>query len=150
MSFRGITANKLALTAAAELNPSSIGKPNFIMKKLFPLPKSQPLRLARVMCFALVFMSCKHRIHQGEIIEKEYEPARTYQYTTPVMVGEVTVLQWHTAFDDEDYIFKVRAIKGADTIVENFYVDKFTFLCMNRGELFNDSIPCSQDDDGLK
>ncbi len=48
------------------------------------------------MFLAVVLSACGHRIHEGEIIEKYYEPPRTYTYTTMVMVGKMMMPQTRT------------------------------------------------------
>jgi hypothetical protein len=99
---------------------------------------------------AVLFIGCGHEIHSGKIISKSYEQSRTYTYFTPVMCGKTTVLIPHTGYDDEDFILTVMAIKGNDTITEDFYVNESTYHCMEKGYFFNDTIPCEREDDGLR
>ena len=99
---------------------------------------------------AVVLSGCGHSIHEGEIIEKYYEPPRTYTYTTMVMVGNMMIPQIHTGYDDEDWVIVVKGVKRKDTITENFYIDETNWKCMSVGNIFNDSIPCTTDDDGTK
>jgi hypothetical protein len=99
---------------------------------------------------AVVLSSCGHSIHEGEIIEKYYEPPRTYTYTTMMMVGKVMIPQTHTGYDDEDWVIVVKGAKGKDAITEDFYIDETNWKCMSVGNIFNDSIPCTIDDDGTK
>ena len=99
---------------------------------------------------AVVLSACGHSIHEGEIIEKYYEPPRTYTYTTMMMVGKIMIPQTHTGYDDEDWVIVVKGVKGKDTITENFYIDETNWKCMSVGNIFNDSIPCTTDDDGTK
>jgi hypothetical protein len=99
---------------------------------------------------AVVLSSCGHSIHEGEIIEKYYEPERTYTYTTMIMCGKVMIPQTHTGYDDEDWIIVVKGVNGKDTITEDFYIDEANWKCMSVGNIFNDSIPCTTDDDGTK
>ena len=95
----------------------------------------------------LLLVACKHKIHEGIITSKTYEPPRTYTYYTTVLFGKTTILMPHTGYDDEDFIFTVVGIdKQKDTIVENFYVSKSTFNCMNIGDHFIDTIPCETED----
>lgn len=106
--------------------------------------------LAYVLLVAVLFVGCKHKIHSGKIISKSYEEPRYYTYYTTMMCGKSTIMMPHTGYDDEDFILTVTAIKGEDTITENFYVDEKTFQCMQQGQIFNDSIPCESEDDGLR
>jgi hypothetical protein len=99
---------------------------------------------------AVVLSACGHSVHEGEIIEKYYEPPRTYTYTTMMMVGKVIIPQTHTGYDDEDWVIVVRYVKGKDTITEDFYIDEKNWKCMSVGNIFNDSIPCTTDDDRTK
>lgn len=99
---------------------------------------------------AVVLSACGHSIHEGEIIEKYYEPPRTYTYTTMMMVGKMMIPQTHTGYDDEDWVIVVRCVKGKDTITEDFYIDEKNWKCMSVGNIFNDSIPCTREDDGTK
>jgi hypothetical protein len=99
---------------------------------------------------AVVLSACGHSIHEGKIIEKYYEPPRTYTYTTMMVVGKMMIPQIHTGYDDEDWIIVVRGVKGNDTITEDFYTDETNYKCMSVGNIFNDSIPCTTDDDGTK
>ena len=99
---------------------------------------------------AVVFSSCGHSIHEGEIIEKYYEPERTYTYTTYMYVNKTMIPQIHTVYDDEDWVIVVKGVKGKDTITEDFYIDETNWKCMSVGNIFNDSIPCTIDDDGTK
>ncbi len=99
---------------------------------------------------AVVLSSCGHSIHEGEIIEKYYEPPRTYTYTTMMMVGKVMIPQTHTGYDDEDWVIVVKGVKGKYSITEDFYIDETNWKCMSVGNIFNDSIPCITDDDGTK
>jgi hypothetical protein len=99
---------------------------------------------------AVVLSACGHSIHEGEIIEKYYEPPRTYTYTTMMMVGKVMIPQIHTGYDDEDWVIVVKGVKGKDTITEDFYIDETNWKCMSVGNIFKDSIPCTIDDDGTK
>jgi len=98
----------------------------------------------------IIIAACGHNIHEGEIVEKYYEPPRTYIYTTPLMIGKSTILQYHTGYDDEDWIIVVRGVNGNDTITEDFYIDETNWKCMSVGNTFNDSIPCTTEDDGTK
>lgn len=99
---------------------------------------------------AVVLSGCGHSIHEGEIIEKYYEPPRYYRYTTMMMVGKMMIPQKHTGYDDEDWIIVVKGVNGKDTITEDFYIDETNWKCMSVGNIFNDSIPCTTDDDGTK
>lgn len=101
-------------------------------------------------CLILICSSCEHKIHKGEIVEKYYEPPRYYIYTTFIIVGKIMIPQTHTGYDDEDFVIVVKGINGKDTITENFYIDETNWDCMNVGNIFNDSIPCTREDDGTK
>jgi hypothetical protein len=94
--------------------------------------------------------ACGHSIHEGEIIEKYYEPPRTYMYTTIMMAGKMAIPQTHTGYDDEDWVIVVKGVKDKDTITEKFYIDEGNWKCMSVGNTFNDSISCTTDDDGAK
>lgn len=103
----------------------------------------------RATLFTLIIMiyGCSHQIHEGKIVDKIYEPERTYVYFTPMMCGKVTIMIAHTGYDDEDYILRVHGHKDKKCITENFYVSKENFNCHNIGEHFNDTIiPCSTED----
>lgn len=106
--------------------------------------------LAKWLLCAVFLSGCEHKIHTGTVVEKTYEEPRNYTYTTYMMIGKTMYPQFHTGYDDEDFILTVTGIKGKDTITEDFYVDENTFKCMQQGQLFNDSIPCERDDDGLR
>ena len=99
---------------------------------------------------AVVLSSCGHSIHEGEIIEKYYEPERTYTYTTYMYVNKMMIPQINTGYDDEDWVIVVKGVNGKDTITEDFYIDEANWKCMSVGNIFNDSIPCTRDDDGTK
>jgi len=99
---------------------------------------------------AVVLSACGHSIHEGEIIEKYYEPPRHYTYTTMVMVGKTMIPQINTGYDDEDWVIVVKGVNGKDTITEDFYINEVNWKCVNVGNIFNDSIPCTTDDDGTK
>ena len=99
---------------------------------------------------AVALSACGHSIHEGEIIEKYYEPKRTYTYTTYMYVGNMMIPQIHTGYDDEDWIIVVKGVNGKDTITEGFYIDEANWKCVNVGNIFNYSIPCTTDDDGTK
>ncbi len=114
------------------------------------MPNRKLNRIFLYMFLAVVLSACGHRIHEGEIIEKYYEPPRTYTYTTMVMVGKMMMPQTRTGYDDEDWVIVVKGIKGKDTIIEEFYIDEMNWKCMSVGNMFNDSIPCTTDDDGNK
>lgn len=95
----------------------------------------------------VLLYSCCHQIHDGKVIEKIYQPERTYVYLTPMICGKVTVMIPHTGYDDEDFILKVQGKKGDKVITEDFYVSEKDFNCLNTGDYFNDTIvPCSTED----
>jgi hypothetical protein len=98
----------------------------------------------------IIITSCGHKIHEGEVIKKYYEPPRHYTYQTYIMVGKVMMPQFHTGYDDADFVLVVEGVNGKDTIVEEFYLDEINWECINIGDAFNDTIPCSVDDDGNK
>ena len=94
----------------------------------------------------LIFSSCGHQIHQGKIIQKYYEPSRWYTYTTMMSCGKTLIPQVHTVYDDEDWIIVVQNVEKNNIITENFYIDESNWKCLNVGDNFNDSIPCTIDD----
>lgn len=104
----------------------------------------------RLILCMMLFISCKHQIHSGVVVDKTYESPEEYIYYTSTTCGSITTLMPHTAYDDEDYILSVTGIKGSDTITEDFYVSKATFKCVKKGSVFNDSIPCEREDDRLR
>jgi hypothetical protein len=107
-------------------------------------------RFFALVVLAVLLSACGGRLHEGEIIQKYYEPPRTYTYTTMMVVGKMILPQTRTGYDDEDWVIVVRGIKGKDTIIEEFYIDEMNWKCMSVGNWFNDSIPCRTDDDGTK
>ncbi len=119
------------------------------MKTNFKL-KNQLIAFAYVLLVAVLFIGCSHEIHSGKIVAKTYEEPRTYTYFTSMPCGKSFIMMPHTGFDDEDFILTVTAIKGKDTITEDFYVNEQTYHCMEKGYSFNDSIPCEREDDGLR
>ena len=104
----------------------------------------------KLLLCAVFFVSCEHQIHSGKVISKTHEEPRTYIYFTTMMCGKTFMTVPHTGYDDEDFILTVTAIKGKDTITEDFYVNETTFKCIQEGGFFNDSIPCEREDDGLR
>ena len=101
-----------------------------------------------ILLLLLVLTACGHSIHEGKIIDKYYQPARNYTYTTTMMVNKMTIIQTHTGYDDEDWIVLVQDVIDGDTITEEFYLSELQFNCMNIGDHFNDTIPCEKESDG--
>jgi hypothetical protein len=94
----------------------------------------------------LGLVSC-HNIHEGKVVGKEHEGAGFNTYTTFMYVNGQTIPQVHTDYDDEDFILIVKGFDGKDTTEESFYVDAETWKCKAIGDHFNDSIPCSTEDE---
>jgi hypothetical protein len=124
-------------------------KSNFKLNTMFKNKKPTRNFVKLLLC-AIFLVACEHQIHTGQVVTKTYEEPRHYIYTTYIMIGKTMHPQFHTGFDDEDFILTVTGIKGKDTITEDFYVNEVTFNCMQQGQIFNDSIPCERDDDGLR
>lgn len=96
-------------------------------------------------CLLMVmFSSCGHRIHKGQVVSKGYEPERTYNYTTPMFFGKIMVQQNHTRHVDANWIIWVKGEYAKDTITEYFYISEVNYKCLNVGDIFNDTIPCSK------
>jgi hypothetical protein len=102
--------------------------------------------LGVIFIFGLSLTSCKQVVHEGKVIGKEYEPTRTYVLTSPMMVGKMTMLIPYVVTDNEDFILDVKYFNGKDSVVEAVYVDKAYWNCIRVNDTFNDSIPCSTED----
>ena len=96
-----------------------------------------------------VLASC-HKIHDGTVTNKYIVPAHSYKYSTMMMVGKVPITTWYTVYVGDEYVLTVTKVNGKDTITEDFYIDEANWKCMSVGNIFNDSIPCTRDDDGTK
>ena len=95
----------------------------------------------------IMLTACGHSIHEGVVIEKRHEDARTYTHTVYMPINKMLIPQTRTEIDDEDWIVSVKAVKDGDTIVEDFYIGENDWNCLNVGGTFNDSIPCSTKDE---
>lgn len=105
------------------------------------------IKLIIILLLAFILAACQHSIHEGVVIGKTHEPPRNYYYISYIYSGKVMIPITHTAYDDEDFILTVMGIKGKDTLIEDFYVDEKTYKCIDEGNVFNDTIPCSTNDD---
>lgn len=74
----------------------------------------------------LVLSGC-HRLEEGLVIEKEYQPTRTYTIMQPMRIGKVTMLVPHRVTDYEDWVLTVEGAYGAEIIHEHIYVSNACF-----------------------
>ena len=77
------------------------------------------MRTAAIITAAsLALSSCGPKLCKGVLIEKQYEPSRTY--SSFVMIGKVPMTRIRV--DDEDFIFLLRGLDGNDTVSERHRV----------------------------
>lgn len=88
-------------------------------------------------------MSCRHKIHEGTVIEKWYEPPNEYTTVTYIPNGGIMVPITHYWYDGEDYAVKVKGEFKGRPRTETFYVTEWHWKQLKVGGCFNDSIPCS-------
>lgn len=92
----------------------------------------------------LCFSSCGHKIHEGEVVKKRFEPAHPYTYTTMIYTGKVSYMQVHTGYISDRWVIEVKGKHNKDTITESFCIDEDQWNCLNIGDHFNDTIPCTR------
>jgi hypothetical protein len=102
--------------------------------------------MRKLLIITLLLCSCGHQIHKGKVIKKRFEPERYYRYVTYALIGKVMYPQYHTGYDDPDWVVTVQGKKEGEIIVEEFYISQSKYNCMAVGDSFNDSIPCSRKD----
>lgn len=103
-----------------------------------------------VIFIAIAFISC-NKLKEGEVIEKWYEPERTYVSLMPMYIGNgktfTVIFIPYIITDNEDYVIKIKGkYKGKDR-VETVYVNPKEYECLRTGDHFTIGKDCSLTDD---
>lgn len=99
----------------------------------------------------LHFSSCSNKLSEGDIIEKKYEPTRTYVSFIPLVTSYGknihTTMIPYVVTDYEDYILVIKGKYEGKETIENIYINKEQYECLSVGEHFNITQDCSKSDD---
>jgi hypothetical protein len=93
----------------------------------------------------LTLFSCRH-LSNGVVVEKSYEPERTYMMFIPMRVGKTTTLLPVVMYDGADYIITIRGEYEGETLEETYYVDSRRYDTVKTGDLFCVDKSCAEDD----
>lgn len=99
--------------------------------------KFKPLKTYSILIYMLILISCD-KLEEGVVINKWYEPNRTYTQLIPMttMAGKVpiTILVPTTIYDNEDYCLTIKGKYDNKTIMQTFYVTKNYYNSYNIGD----------------
>ena len=102
----------------------------------------------------LSLFSCQ-KLKYSNIVEKWYEPARTYIYMMPIVhsTGKTSYTTFMPVpmYDNEDWCIKVTGIgtKG-DTITRTYYVDKLQYDTLKVGSFICVDGKCNEDTNNVR
>lgn len=99
-----------------------------------------------IILLSILTFSCTH-LDKGTVIEKNYEPPRTYVTLMPISTGKTVIMIPYIIYDNEDYILTVEGVKDEDVIHENVYVSEDCYKSLSIGETWNKTEDCSFNDD---
>jgi hypothetical protein len=103
-----------------------------------------------VMFFALCLSSC-NKLEEGDVIEKWYEPTRTYATVMPILISNgkttSTIMVPHMVTDYEDWVIKIRGKYNGEDRIETIYVGQKQYECLSVGSHLKLSEDCSTHDD---
>jgi hypothetical protein len=92
-----------------------------------------------------LLMACNH-LKQGKIVNKHYEPTRTYTMLMPTVIGKTTILIPYIMHDDEDWVLTVEGVYDGEMRTENVYVSPQCYR-QNIVEYWTKDQDCSYTDD---
>lgn len=102
----------------------------------------------------LILISC-NKLEEGTIIEKKYEPARTYVMLMPMIIftgkSTTTIMIPYVIYDNEDFIIKVKGYDNEGKYrEENFYISKIEYDKLNVGQYICVKGKCTEDNNNKK
>lgn len=96
--------------------------------------------MKNIIFLGLLFItSCTHKLTEGTIVSKKYEPARTWVQVVPITIstGKSTMVTMvpMVLYDNEDFILLVRGhTDDGDVVLEHFYVTESAYNSVNIGD----------------
>jgi len=93
---------------------------------------------------------CRHKIDEGYVVGKEYEPYRAWVFFMPMRFGKTTTLIPMIMHDNEDFIITVRGDYEGEPKVEHFYIDKEQYYSLKINDFICVSDMCNKDKNNEK
>lgn len=86
----------------------------------------------------LFLISCSHKLKEGTVISKKYEPARTWTQSMPIVIstGKVVsvIMTPMVMYDGPDFILLVEGEnKKSEIVREKFYVNDKIYNAVSNG-----------------
>jgi hypothetical protein len=98
--------------------------------------------MKKLLILILLFLMGCNNVHEGYIVEKRFEPARTYTIVTPIIINKTVHQIPQQYYDDADYILVVRDPSTDDEGI--FYVDQLYWNSARLDDPFADAnVECS-------
>ena len=102
--------------------------------------------LLGVLCLA----SC-NKLEEGDVVEKWYEPARTYVAVMPMTIltgkSTTTIMVPYVVTDNEDWCVKIKGKYKGEERVEIVYISQKQYECVRTGSHLKLTDDCSTSDD---
>lgn len=106
--------------------------------------------IVALLCFAVYSYIDNHRLDEGEVVAKWYEPAETRVMLMPMttLMGKTTITTMipYTVYDGEDYCVKVKGTYHNKDHTETWYVTEQKYNAINNGDWICIKDDCSHED----
>ena len=98
----------------------------------------------------VVFLQSCNKLEKGTVVNKHYEPERTYLQMMPIVISNgkttTTMLIPYYITDNEDYVLHVKGYYKGEEIKEEVYVTKECYNSLQNGDLWLKTDDCSFSD----
>ena len=120
------------------------------MNRIKKLQFSTSACLLAILCCVLCLSSC-NKLEEGDVVEKWYEPTRTYVALMPLIISNgkttTTIMIPYVITDYEDWCVKIKGKYKEEERIETIYVSRKQYERLSIGSHLKLTDDCSMSDD---